>query len=422
MGFTSSRMTRTALPMDQLITARSVGLSAAGVTVDFKSVTGIPAVQAAVEFASEAVAQLRMAVWKDDRFRTRADDSWQSKLFKQRPNPMQDEFEFWHTIQASIEYRSIAFVWKTLGTSGRVIARTALHPGQVNPRPSSGGRILYDVFFLDGYPVPPDVTGFGSLTVGPDTVMAIRGRGSVGELVPLTPIQRHRKALGLSVSKQEYEASLFANGAGHGLLLKFPAGVKKEEADQWRESFDDKHAGPTNAGKTKVVGNGVEVEKITMTQADAQFVESVEMSLRDACLIFHVPDWLLGVGMAKGSKPGTPEHEMQRWRQFYLDPRLSRIESAFNADGDFFGDTGLVCAFDSTDIVRGDLQTEDMIAHQQIQDGRLLVDEWREEHGRPELPNGLGKIPQITPVGGAPNQVTPVVQQNQQTGDDNADA
>jgi hypothetical protein len=101
---------------------------------------------------------------------------------------------------------------------------------------------------------------------------------------------------------------------------------------------------------------------------------------------------------------------MQRWLYHGLGPRLARIESALNADGDLFGPGDIFAAFDVSDVVRGDLRSEDTVAHQQIQDGRLLVDEWRAARGFPDLPGGLGKIPQITPVGGAPNVVTPAVQ------------
>jgi hypothetical protein len=43
------------------------------------------------------------------------------------------------------------------------------------------------------------------------------------------------------------------------------------------------------------------------------------------------------------------------------------------------------------------------VQHSQIQAGTLLPDEARADNGRPPLPDGLGQIPQVTPVGGAPN-------------------
>ncbi len=355
-----------------------------------------------------------MSVWNKDVIQRKVTDVWQAKHFDSRPNPMQDQFEFWHTVEASLEYRGNAFIWKTLGTRGQVIARTALHPGQVQVNRMRTRELLFDVTFQQGYPLPPDVDGYGQVTVGPEVMLHIKGRGGSGELLAPTPIQRFRRSLGLSVSKQEHEASLLANGAGHGLVAIFPPNTKQEEADAWRARFDGRHAGPENNGRTKVIGGGVDIKQVSMTQADAQFVESVELSLRDVCFIYHIPPWLLDVGPGNkaGSKPATPEHEMQKWLYYYLGPRLSRIESAFNADVDYFEGTSLRCLFDTSDVVRGDLKTEDMIDHQRIQSGRLLVDEWRIEHGREPLPGGVGMIPQIIPVGGAPNPVTPGVQED----------
>lgn len=403
--------------MDQLLDARAAQIGT-DITVNFSTVAGLPALQAAAEFASEAVAQLNMGVWRGRPYGTRISDVWQAQLFSRRPNPTQSEFEFWHTVEASLEYRNSAYVWKTL-LDGRVIARTALHPGQVLPVPKRDGRVEYEVYFLDGYPVPPDVNGYGSLTVGPEIILHIRGRGSCGELIPLTPVQKFRKSLGLAVGKQEHEASLLANGAGYGLLMTFPSGTKEKEAEQWRKNFDAKNAGPSKAGRTKVIGGGATVSNISMTQADAQFVESVELSIRDICLIGHVPSWLI-TQPSKSAIMVNPEHEMQRWIYFYLGPRLSRIESSFNADPAFFGETDLRCMFETGDLIRGDLSTEDTIAHNQVQDGRLLVDEWRIAHGRDPLPGGVGMIPQITPVGGAPNPkpVTPPVQPDEEDEDD----
>lgn len=414
MGFTRDAIqSRSTSPMDQLITARSAQM-AAGVTVNQTAISGLPAMQSAVEFAAEAVAGLRMGVWRGRMPRVPALDTWQSRLFSESPNPLQGEFEFWHTLEASLEWRNSAFVWKTLDSKGRVIARTALHPGQVAREITGRNVVRYRCFFQEGYPIPPEVDGYGLLTdVGPENILHIRGRGTMGELMPLTPIQVFRKSLGLAIGKQEHEASLLENGAGYGLLATFPIGVSKDEADVWAEKFDAKHAGPSKVGRTKAIGGGATISNISMTQADAQFVESYELSAREVCWICQVPDWLLGVSVGKKStRPAKPEHEMQDWRTYYLSPRLSRIESAFNHDPYFFGSGELYCEFDASDIVRGDLETEDRIAHQQIQDGRLLVDEWRIPRGKGPLPRVTkdtppGMIPQITPVGGAPNPVTP---------------
>jgi hypothetical protein len=43
------------------------------------------------------------------------------------------------------------------------------------------------------------------------------------------------------------------------------------------------------------------------------------------------------------------------------------------------------------------------VLQQRVQSGILLIDEARHILGYDPLPGGVGQIPQITPVGGAPN-------------------
>lgn len=426
MGFTSRRVVQSRTVMDDLLSARRSGGSlAGGVTVTNRTVRGIPAVQSAVELAADAVAQLGTAVWHGDGPipEPASPAAWQSRLFRGSPSTVQDAFEFWHTASASLDHRNIAYLWKSKTSKGQVHSLTALHPDQIMPWFSQRlGRIGYQVQFADNFPVPPDVDGYGIVDAGTETLLIIRGRGAMGELIPKTPVELFRTNIGLAIGKPEHEASLLANGAGYGLVVEFPAGTKKPEADQWRDEFDSKHAGPANAGKTKVVGGGAQIKPISMTQSDMQFVESANLSLRDMCLIYHVLPLATLMGLVQpAARPVTPEHEMQRWLRYGLGPRITRIEAAVNFDADLFG-PGAVdrFAFTTGGFVRGDLTTEDMIAHQQVQDGRVLVDEWRVEHGRAELPGGIGKIPQITPVGGAPNKNGPVTQPVEPDEDDDA--
>ena len=406
MGFTTRMIHKRGMTED-LLSARYERVAGTGTLVSPATVAGIPAVSAAIEFAAEAVAQLTPTVRQDDK---PSKGRWQSRLFSESPNPLQDEFLFWHTISASVDHRSNAYIWKTK-SGDRVISRTALHPDQVKAvaLDKATGRKLFGVEFAQGWPLPPDVTGYGSLVATSAEVMHITGRGSLGLLMAPSPVERFKRSLGIASARHEYEESLLSNYAGYGLMISFPAGTTRAEAEEWRDAFDGRHAGPGAGGRTKIIGGGAEVTPVTMSPQDAQFIEGANLSIRDISHIYHAPTWLLAQdGSAKVLS--SPEHEMQRWLYYYLGPRVARIESAINADPDFLFGNGLKFRFDIAGVVRGDLSVQDAIDHQQIQDGRLMVDEWREKHGKPPLPGGVGMIPQIVPVGGAPNPVTVVPQ------------
>ncbi len=388
--------------MDQLIVSRHAS-NTGGVSVNPKAVSGIPAVHAAVTFASEAVAVLPMRVWRgDDPIKERVNGTWQARVFREAPNPLQSSFLFWEIVQASLDYRNNAYIWKTKDANGRVSMIWALHPDQVLPlRTTKTKEVVYKITFGDNFPLPYEAIGYSSLTVNSSTILHIRGRGGIAEIIAPTPIELFKTSLGVAIAKQNHEAHLFENGAQGGLVVSFPAGVKKEQADLWRDDFDSNHAGVKNAGKTKVVGGGAEVKQIGMTQQDAQFVESVNLSVLDVARIFRVPAWFLGVS-DKTEKPMSPEHEQQRWLLHGLNPRLSRIEAALNADTDLFGSGQDYAAFDTANLIRGDLATEAEVSLKKVQSGQWLVDEARAKDNLAPLPNGLGQIPQIIPVGGSP--------------------
>lgn len=389
--------------MDGLIAERASTFSAgAGVSVTGRTVGGIPAFDAACGIVGNAIGQLTLRVWRGNGpVRAIVTTTPQARLLRGSYNPQQDPFTFWHIIGASLTARRNAFIWKTFNNVGQVVEMTALHPDQVSNVRRDGKHLTYTVSFSDWFPQPSDVTGVGSLTVNESTIRHIRGRGGFGEIMAPSPMKQFRTAFSLAIAKQGHEASVYRNGAQGGLVVSFPAGVSREQADKWREGFDDEHAGVSNAGRTKVAGNGATITQIGMTQRDAAFIEAVGLSITDISLITGVPAWLLGQRDAT-AKPLSPEHEMQRWVYTGLAPMLRRIESSLNADQYMFGGSD-ECGFDTSDLIRGDLMTEADIAIRKVQAGIWLPDEARSRDSLEPLADGQGQIPQITPVGGAPN-------------------
>jgi len=416
MGFIGSRVgTRqeradSVVDMAGLITAGGLG-STAGQAVTKSTVATLPAVHRAWDFAASAVANLTMAVWRQDgAIPHRVNTTNVSRLFAGVPNRSQSWWWFWYIAQLSLEARASAYLWKTVSDAGVVFELAALHPDQVSPVPDPSGGLRYHVLLQPGMPRPCDVTGTGSVTVGPERIIHIRGAGGMGELVPKTPIERFRTALGLALAKQDYESNLYANGVMGGLAVAFPAATTQKQAKAWREIFDGEHAGTFNAGRTKVIGGGAVLSQIGMTQRDAQFVEAGLLTLRDVWHMTGVPDWVLGIE-GKSETTSTTEQDDLRWVHYGLQSRLKRIEGALFADPLLFGlGSKDYPAFDTAEVIHPDSETADKIAHAQIQDGRLLVDEWRIPRGLPPLPGGVGMVPQVTPVGGAPNETPPATE------------
>ena len=392
---------------DGTIPSRAVGGAYAGMSVNSDAIAGVPAFDAAVRFASQAVAKLNMRVWTGEGSdRVKVASGWQAKFFESDgPCPDQSWFEFWELVEASLTARRNAYVWRTIDR-GHVVALWGLHPDQVMVD-IRGGRILYRVVVGGGWTDPVGVTSLRTVEVDAGTLMHIKGPGGAGRAVAPTPVELFRRTLGAALAQESWQEGLYTRGTGGGVILSFPLELSHTKAMEAKELWDASNAGLENSHGTRVVSGGASVNSVGLTAEDAQFVESVNLSVEQIARITDVSASLIGGGKGIGQNGGpiSPEHEATRWVQYKLVPRLERIEAAFRRDPSLFGPGAVnYPMFDNPDPVRGDRITEDTIRHQKVQRGTLLIDEDRAIDGLPPLPDGLGQIPQITPVGGAPNQ------------------
>lgn len=362
------------------------------------SVRGIPALHRAARMRAEALASLRLCCWSGEGTdRTRRDNVWQAQLFSGPANEAQTRFGFWETVGESLAWRNNAYIWKNVDPiTLKVVDWWALHPDQVTCKG-------YDQYVVTVRPdtVDPVGRGPGQYKVDDDTLLHIRGHGNGGTYEAPSPIEVFREALASPVLRQRHETRMWAKGTSLQLAVEFPAGTKQSEAESWKEMWKRTYEG-ASSDTTAVVGGGATIRPIGMTAADAQFAEMANLTVADASRIMGVPANLLGVQLQK-AVPNL-EQDLSTWLRFGLGPELERIESSVTADEQLFpAGVHTYPKFDTDMFVRGDLLTEAEILVSLVQSGILLPDEARNIRGLDDLPNGTGKVPQITPVGGAPN-------------------
>lgn len=375
---------------------------AAGIRLDPKVVGGIPAARAAIRIASEAVAKLPLGVYRGERFeRDKVRTTWQARLFGGVPNPIdQSWFTLIEQTEAALTGRNNAYWLKVFDTpSDRISLVYFLHPDWVETRWNEDeGMPEYRCI------LPWNRRPSGWLT-SRDVLHFRVGHVSPGDIVAPSPIEIHRHVLGVGVAKSRYEASFYERGVMQSIAVTLPQEVTPEAARRYREALQDEHGGLDNAWRPRVFGGGAEVTTIGLSMRDAQYIESQRFTVEEISRIFGVPSSLLGVSSLYGpDKPISPEHEEDRWLRYGLGPRLERIEQTIRSDPSFFGPGSRdYPMFDTSGVLRGDLATESDISLKKVQSGQWLVDEARARDGLPPLPGGLGQIPQIVPVGGAPN-------------------
>jgi HK97 family phage portal protein len=217
-----------------------------------------------------------------------------------------------------------------------------------------------------------------------------------------SPIERFRVLLATAIAEQRLGAETYSRGARVQNVLTHPQRLNSDQKRELRDSWKSMHEG-TGARRTAILDGGIDLKSVSMTLSDAQWIQSRGLTAQEVARALHWPASLLDA-LSKGSI--TPELEDIRTSRWYVMPRLLRLEDAFNADPWLFGAGSRDRLVLDPMPVRGDLRTEAATDVALVQVGIELVDETRARRGLDPLPGGVGQIPQITPVGGAPNPLS----------------
>jgi HK97 family phage portal protein len=362
--------------------------SYAGVGVTVDNAFGVSAVTAAIRLVAETVGSLPVVVYQGrGAAKKPASSSWQFGLLGRAPSPgLSSRFDFYSGLAVSVEGWGNAFVRKTR-RAGEVLSLDLLDPTLMHVRYGYDGALEYHYR-----------SGRSVVELAPAEVLHVRGFRVPGSPLGLSPIGLHRHQLGAAIALDEFTGEFFRNGAQPGGVISAPA-FTQQQANEFIALWRAQHSGEGRRHLPAMLYGGMTWQAVGVNLEDARAVESSRFSVEQVARMWRVPAALIGAGEAQ-----TTEEDSLRFLNFSLLPRLKRIEDELLADPDLFPTSGadLYPEFQLREFLRADAATRAEVQHKQVQSGVLLVDEARAEEGRPPLPDGAGKIPQIVPVGGSP--------------------
>lgn len=369
------------------------GLNASsGVAVTTSTATGLPAFGRAIRLVGGLIGASSICVYSGKRGKKVELESDPLAMLFDNPYPGTSAFSWRYDIAVSLEARENAFIRKIKSRVGKVVALEVLPPRFVDAYLDSSGTKRFRISTANGW-----------VEVPASEILHIRGHTVDGGPFGVSRITQHCDPIGAQLAAQRFEGAFFRNNARPDFVLEFQQGVTKEQAKQWKDEWDSAMAGPDNAGQARAIGGGGTVKEISVSMQDAQFIQSRQLGVSDAARIMDVEELLLG----GGQQEQQDDQAMDRFLAFQMPPRLSRITDALKADPDLFPNANPYPEFASSPLMFASPKTRADVQHSEIQAGTLLPDEARADNGRPPLPDGLGQIPQVTPVGGAPNPAPP---------------
>lgn len=185
-------------------------------------------------------------------------------------------------------------------TSGRPQELLPLPPDYVDPVLDGSGKLWYT--FTN--PSTGEVT-----LLRPEDLLHYRAYSEDG-IEGISVLKRASLTLSTAKAAAQYENSTWVNGGqpsgilttdsdlGGNVERRMPDGSTKlvDPKEELRKSWEAVHRGPDKAFRIAVLDLGLKYQPISMTNTDAQFVESNEIRVADVCRFFGVPLHLVYAG------------------------------------------------------------------------------------------------------------------------------
>lgn len=195
-----------------------------------------------------------------------------------------------------------------------------------------------------------------------------------------------RQAIGLALATEQHGNKLFSNGARLGVVLKHPKTLGIDAQKRLKTQFDQQQGGLSNAFKSLVLEEGMDVSNITMTSEDAQFLDTRRFQVEDIARFFGVPPHMIGHTDKQTSWGTGVEQNTLGFLMFNIIPMLRSFEQEFNRK--LFPRSPFYAQFKHQGLMRGDSQARAAYYASGHQNGWLTVNEIRKTEDLPSVPGG----------------------------------
>ncbi len=264
-------------------------------------------------------------------------------LLRRKPNPWQTPAVFKRYLQACVLLRGRGMAQIVRGVGRKPIALIPLNPDRVQVRQDpSNFRLIFRYTRPDGTTIElPHADVFYLLGLTLDGVNGV------------SALTYARETIGEALATARHSATLFRNGTTIGGVLTHPNKLGQEGQDILRASLEA-YRGADNAHKNLILEEGMKYERLGLTLADAQFIQSREFSQIEIAQFFGVPPHMAGLTTKVTSFGAGIEQQSQGFVTYTLQDWLTMWTEAIGA---VIEEPDVYAAFNLNALVRGDIKT-----------------------------------------------------------------
>jgi HK97 family phage portal protein len=352
----------------------------AGRAVGWHGVLSIPAVWSAVRLRANVIGSLPVGVFRNgpDGLPRRVPDAQVNGALTM-PSAQFDMVSWLHASQLSLDLRGNAY--------GKIVARhpatylptqvELVHPDDVTVDERTDGTIEYR---------------FGGRQVPTFDVWHERQNEVPGSVVGMSPITAAARALGITLSAEDYGGRFYDEALTPSSLLSSDAPIDEDQA----KIVKARVRATQNGREPLVLGGNWTYRPLAISPTDAAYLEVLARGDIDAGRLFDVPGELIDANTSGSSVTyANREQRVQDLLAFRLGPAITRRERALSR----LTPRGQYVKLNIAALLRADLMTRYKSYELGLRNGFLTFDEVRALEDREPISaedlallNGLGLL------------------------------
>lgn len=204
------------------------------------------------------------------------------RLLHDQPNPDMTAMDFRSCMTANAANWGSAYAEIVRNRAGQALAWWPLESGKMSIERDANGKLIY--IYRDG----------GVETRLPQRdVFHLRGLASNG-IEGYSIARLARESIGLGLAEQKSGGAFFGNANRPSGILESPQPLEVGQKDELRKQWEAQHKGSENAHKTAVLSGGITFKPLSISNEDAQFIESRQLTVEEMARWLRVPPHVIG--------------------------------------------------------------------------------------------------------------------------------
>lgn len=314
--------------------------SKTGIAVTEDSAMRLSAVFGAVRVISETIASLPWEVKQDAGDSTRSASAHPINKLIHHPNGMMTDFNFREVCQAHLCLHGNAFIAIRRNEAGQPVKLIPVHPDRVEV------KVYKDEKF---YTIDQGKETFDDTEM--IHILGLSFDGIIGKSV----IEAARESIGLGLAADQFGGSFFGNGANVSAILTHPGRLSDEAYKRLMASWARRYSGMDNSHKTAILEEGMNLQKVSISPQESQFLETRKFGVEDIARFFRIPLAYLGSLENSSTRANIEEQGIQFQRNTVL-PWVKRWEAEFNRKL-FPGQENYFIRMNMDGLLRGDISS-----------------------------------------------------------------